>query len=219
MVHPSVVSFPCRWTKCSASQLTCGFLFISSDRRHLAREEPDSWSCVKCHSGGSCAVKETPDRGIRQQRDWLHLGPSAAGGKKRRPCGPHACLSSPASSHQLLWVSCWVWEFARVKQTPPCSVTASMSSFSDLPSSHSLSSSLSLAAFNSPNFLILCLHPDFFLRLSLFLDLSLFPLLVSGSPGNRKSTEMIFKESLTLPRLCGECEKTINNVAFYQFTH
>lgn len=45
--------------------------------------------------GGNRALKQAP-----QPRD-----PSAAGGKKRRPCGPHACSSSPASSLRLLWVS------------------------------------------------------------------------------------------------------------------
>lgn len=55
--------------------------------------------------GGNRAIKEAPDSGIRQQKTDLNWDLQQRGGKRRRPCGPHACLSSPASSHQPLWVS------------------------------------------------------------------------------------------------------------------
>lgn len=97
----------CEELRCSANTLFFSFsdsFSKTSDKRAtglvISRGER--------HGGGSRF-------GHSPAKDWLSLGPPAAGGKKRRPCGPHACLSSPASSHRPLWVSRWLGAFVCVR--------------------------------------------------------------------------------------------------------
>lgn len=99
--------FSCALTKASAVLLRCVLICFCCCCFLFPPPTDDFWP------GSSLTFPPTPRlsqwkeliRAPAEQRDWIEVGPLAAGGQKRRPCGPHACLFSPASSHQPLWVS------------------------------------------------------------------------------------------------------------------